>query len=195
MSNMSELVRLSRAMQSLVAKLESKEPHTSRDISDLREHIVSQQSRIDISLERISRLLADQQDQIASIAASQVRIENLVIAQQMAKEDLPETPSPKLFGMQLPEADMEAYVNSLIRTPERSCSPDITCYETFGHFNVQFQGQIYHAPGTGDYQEPGSPGELMRSFLMPSLRNQEQNGGMDISEKEKSSLMISDREE
>jgi len=163
-----ELVVLSRNMQSLVARLESKELHTSRDISDLRNHIVSQLSRIDISLDAISKSLAVLHDRIESTVAKVETIESSVNSLLPMKAVSKEAP----LGMNWPGSSSEMPVmveeelpDSPVRTLVRSTSPDITCSETIGAFSNPNLDLASTSGGFMDSQEWENLDSLMKSYL------------------------------
>ena len=124
-----EFAQLSRNMQSLAARLENGELPISRDISDLRGHVVSQLSRIDISLAAISKSLMVLHDRTELIARKVETIESLVSAQVMQMEVVPETPSPVILSSDSERDEPESEPLPML-TPVRGTSPDITCYET-----------------------------------------------------------------
>jgi len=108
-------------------KLENDEEPISRDILDLRNHIVSVQSRVDISLVAMSKSLAVQATAISDIAVKMENIENLVKDQlQWARTEM-NLPDPLQTPL-LSKEEME-WMNGLLETQEPGISPDITCYE------------------------------------------------------------------
>jgi len=115
-------------MQSLVARLESKELHTSKDISSLSEHIACKLSRVDFSLDAISKSLQVLQTEMYTIAQKMETLENL--GRNPKPEVPPETNLPAGFAQDwspISETDLE---NLLKNIPESGTFPDITCYET-----------------------------------------------------------------
>ena len=75
---LSELQSLSQAMQSLVARSAHQERDISKDISSLRDHIVSIQLRVDFSLVAISKSLQVLQTLIGDTARKMEIVESLV---------------------------------------------------------------------------------------------------------------------
>jgi len=150
-------------MQSLVARLESKGHHTSKDISDLRAHIVSIQSRVDISLVAISKSLVVLHDRIESIAQNQETLKNLVSAPLVLKEVRQETNSRGNSPL-TPVMECEELPDSPIETPVRFTFPDITCYETIGAYKQHGTGQTSRAGGTGDFLEWEKVEELIKNW-------------------------------
>lgn len=164
-SEFKQLVEMSRNMQSLVGRLESKGHHTSKDILDLRSHIVSQLYRLDYSLDAISRSLVVLHDQIGTIAANQEIMKNTVSALVLQKavvqgmnsqEDLQKTPEMEL--VELPDSPMQ--------TPVRSTSPDITCSETIGPSKDLSPVPMSPLYGTMEIQEWEKVEELMKNSQM-----------------------------
>jgi len=178
----------------LVARLENKELHTYRVISDLREHIVSQQSRIDISLVAMSRSLTVLHDRIETI------VPNLEILKSSVNSLILQVKEQHEMNSLLPLAvtplmDVEELLDSPMKTPERTRSPDIRCFETFGLCRNLSHDLRVVADGTSDYQEWENLDVLMKNYQEDISRNPEPNGGTDTSEKRKSSSMISGQEE
>jgi len=150
-------------MQSLVSRLEQRGLHTYRDISDLRGHIVSIQSRIDISLVAISKSLVVLHDRIENIAQSQETLKNLVNAHLEQKEVLPEM---NLQGdsQKMPVMESEELPDSQNPTQVRSTSVDITCSETIGPSRLQEIDQELQSDGFMEFLEWEKVEELMNNY-------------------------------
>lgn len=176
-----ELRKLSRAMQSLVARLENKELHTSRVISDLRDHIVSQQLRIDISLVAMSRSLVVLHDRIESIAPNLEILKSSVnsLILQVKEQAEMNLPLPLVLT---PVMDVEELLDSPRNTQERMPSPDIRCCETFGLCRSLSRDLRAVASGTTGDQEWENLDELMKNYQEHISRNPEPSGGMDTLE-------------
>lgn len=153
-------------MQSLVGRLESRGLDTSRDISDLRGHIVSQLSRIDISLDAISRSLVVLHDRIESTARKMETFESSVNSLLKQKEEAPVMNSQGSSG-KTPLMDVEELPDTPITTLVRSTSPDITCYETIGLCKHQKEDPIFLSDGYMESQEWENLEELMKHFQTP----------------------------
>jgi len=155
-------------MQSLVAKLESQGLDTSRDISSLNGHIVSKLSRIDISLDAISRSLQVQQTLIGDIARRVEIIENSVRSQPVPPVvPNPETKLPCDLNSQW-TMDDEDWINSWSHFLEPTISPDITCYETTSFYKGPSNGLRSTASGSGENQGKEKVAKLTKIFQGPT---------------------------
>jgi len=159
-----QLVEISRSMQSLVARLENKAHLTSKDISGLREHIVSIQYRVDYSLVAMSKSLGVLHDKIESIVSKQETLMNSVnslLKQKEADQDeMNWHPALRL----MPVMESEELPDSPVQILERGTSPDITCSETIGLCKHQLEDQRSPSDGTGDFLEWEKVDELMKNL-------------------------------
>jgi hypothetical protein len=155
-----ELVKISRNMQSLVMRLENQGLHTSRDTSDLRSHIVSITSRIDFTLDAISRSLTVLHDRIESIAQSQETLRNLVLSQVNQCHATNSLQSLPLTPVMVEEALPDSPENIQVRSP----SPDINCSETIFASSRPFHVQILESDGSMDNLEWENLDELMKNY-------------------------------
>lgn len=146
-------------MLSLEKKLEKEAQDTFKAISSLRNHIVSIQLRIDISLAATSRSLGALQTLTENIALKMESLENMVksLTEIMGKQGMNQ-PSTLCSTCQMVE---EAWKNLPVCTPELGTIPDITCKETIGPFNDQGIGPIYQYGGFMDFLDLESPEEPM----------------------------------
>jgi hypothetical protein len=151
-------------MQSLVARLENKERNTSKDISCLRDHIVSIQSRVDFSLVAISKSLQVLQTLINGTARRMEIIESLVQSLRDVKGDLAEIPLPDCSWSPWSKEDVD-WINSLMEIQEPGTSADITCSETIFQSGLSKNDPILVQDGIGAGPEWGSPGEPIKSCL------------------------------
>lgn len=160
-----EFVVLSRNMQSLVARLESRELGTCKDISDLRGHIVSQLSRIDISLDAISRSVVVLHDKIETTAAKMENLMSMVSSQKI--EHHHQGKILHVSSQETPPMEEEVLEDSQNPTQEHTTSPDITCLETIGPCKHQLQDPELLWTGCTDCQEWANLEELMSDFQTP----------------------------
>jgi len=159
-----ELVKMSRCMQSLVARLASKEHPISKDISDLRRHIVSVQLRTDYSLAAMSRALVVLQDQIGSIAQSLETLKSSVSVLQKRMEPDQEEMNWHPALLKRPVMEVEELPDSPMNSQERGTSPDITCSETIGLCKHQLIDQGSPVDGIMELQEWEKVEELMKNY-------------------------------
>lgn len=156
----SELAKISAAMQSLAAKSANKEPDISKDISDLRSHIVSIQSRVDISLDAMSRSLGVLHSRIELIASKMVTSESLEISHKALMEQFKMRQlEPSLQPWT--EEDQE-WLNSFMNIPELGTIPDITCSETILRRSPPFIDLTFEFNGTMDHPEQVSLAQPMK---------------------------------
>lgn len=176
-SNLSaEFVKLSRDMQSLVARLENQAHHTSRDMSSLRSHIVSIQSRVDCSLDVISKTLQVLQTAIFDTAAKMDLLQSMVKDLHKEREVLQEM---KSLDDLLPEWNQEelAWMNSLFPIPEHGTIPDITCSETIFQQEGPRNDPTSTSGGFGVNQGWGSQEKPTGFFQRPTSKNPGPSGG------------------
>jgi len=171
-------------MQSLVARLENQARHTSRDMSSLRSHIVSIQSRVDCSLDVISKTLQVLQTAIFDTAAKMDLLQNMVKDLHREKEVLQEM---KSLDDLLPEWNPEemAWMNSLFPIPEHGTIPDTTCYETIFQQEDPRNDPTSTSDGFGGNQGWGSQEKPTGFYPMPTSRNPGPSGGQDTCLKKK----------
>lgn len=150
---------LKGSMESLEKKLEKVEHHTSRDTSCFEDRIISTLLRVDISLAAISKSLQVLQTQTDLTAAKVETILNMV-----------QNPAPPVVEMSwanhLPTEwggwDNGDWLTSLMKTPERISSPDITCYETIVPCKRPLIDLESGSVGTMENLELESPGKRMK---------------------------------
>jgi len=171
-------------MQSLVARLENQGHHTSRDMSSLRSHIVSIQSRIDCSLDVISKTLQVLQTVILDTAQKMDLLQNTVKDLLKEKEVLQ---GMRSLDDSLPEWSSEemAWMNSLFPIPEHGTIPDTTCYETIFPQEDPRNDPISTSGGFGANQGWGSQEKPTGFFQKPISRNPGPSGGQDTCLKRK----------
>lgn len=160
-----EFVVLSRNMQSLVARLESRELGTCKDISDLRGHIVSQLSRIDISLDAISRSVVVLHDKIENTAAKMENLMSMVNSQKI--EHHHQGKILHVSSCNTPEMEKEELEDSQKQIQAHTTSPDITCSEIIGPCKHQLEDRELLWTGCTECQEWASLDELMKDFQTP----------------------------
>jgi len=151
-------------MLSLEKRLESRVLAISKDMLSLRSHIVSQLSRIDISLAAISRSQQAMLDLISDIARKMESSENLAKSQSQQLTNL-ETNLLKDSEIAWSKEDTEL-LDSLMKTPEHGTFQDITCSETFGLYNDPLKDPIFQYGGFVDLLELGSPERPTKKYKM-----------------------------
>jgi len=156
----------------------------SRDTPAFGDAIISSMFGISVALGAISRSQEVMLDKIESIA---LKVEILQKEVKSMKEELSpvqETPSPTASWLPSNE-ELREFLNSPLSSPERTCFPDLTCYETPYLSSLPSIDLTFPSDGSTDLLEWENLDWPTSLSPTPTSKNQEQNGGMDTYVKRK----------
>jgi hypothetical protein len=171
--------RLSVVMGSSVRRLERTRHRIFKDLSALNASVGLYNSKLSSASARISNLLVDLQRITDDIARRNSIVGNTESVQADLEFEEAVTTLPEISTLPLP-LDQADSTSSRTRTPERTPSPDIRCFETFLDTQDPWDDLEFMQNGSGVPPVLESQDWPTNDFPMHSLRNHVPNGGLDI---------------